>query len=171
MRILIVYATKSGVSQKCAEMLKDKLGNSFDITMCDIEDGAPSPKDFDVAVLGGSVRMNSLNKKLKLYMREHAYELNAMNTAIFLCCGLTENFDDYVNFQVPKNIMPSLGIHCFGGELKPKNLKGIDKIIVKILRSSIIGSDFESPDPSASPLPEIVPENIYRLSDKIRNLL
>ena len=71
----------------------------------------------------------------------------------------------------PKSIIPTLGIHCFGGELKPEKLKGFDKFIVKMVRTSILDEDFESPDPTRSPLPEIVPENIWRLADTIRALL
>ncbi len=171
MKVLIIYATRGGVSRECAQMLRDKLESSFEVTLCDIEDGAPLPDGFDIAVLGGSIRMGKLNKKLKHYIKDNIHTLNNMQTAVFLCCGFTENFDDYVSFQVPKTLVPSLGIHCFGGELKPNKLKGMDKFIVKMVRSSIVGSDFESPDPTASPLPEIVPENIRRLADKIRGLL
>lgn len=171
MKVLIIYSTRGGVSRTCAQMLRDYLGGTFDVTLCDIEDGAPSPDGFDVAVVGGSIRMGKLNKKLKAYIKANLDTLNQIHTAAFLCCGLTENFDDYVSFQIPKNLLPKLGIHCFGGELKPQKLKGLDKLIVKSVRASIVGEDFESSDPSASPLPEIVPENIRRLADSIRNLL
>ena len=172
MKILIIYATKGGVSKACAEMLCEKLNSSvFDITLCDIENGAPSPEDFDVAVIGGSIRMGSINKNLKKYIKTYASALSQISTALFLCCGYTENFDDYVTLNFPKHLFPSLGIHCFGGELKPEKLKGFDKFVVRMVRASILDEDFESPDPNASPLPEIVPENIWRLSDSIKALL
>ena len=115
--------------------------------------------------------MGSINKKLKKYIKLNLSKLNCIQTALFLCCGYTESFDDYVSLNFPKSLVPKLGIHCFGGELKPEKLKGFDKFIVKMVRSSIINEDFEHPDPNQSPLPEIVPENISRLSDKIRRLL
>ena len=93
-----------------------------------------------------------------------------MNTALFMCCGLSENFDDYVALQFPTSVIPSLGIHYFGGELKPEKLKGFDRIAVKMMRSSILGNDFESPDPTVSPLPEILPEAISRLAESIRKI-
>lgn len=172
MKILIIYASKGGVSKRCAEMLCDKLHSEvFNITLCDIENGAPSPDGFDVAVIGGSIRMGSINKKLKKYLKTYTSALSEIATALFLCCGYTENFDDYVMLNFPKHLATSLGIHCFGGELKPEKLKGFDKFIVKMVRASILDEDFEHPDPEASPLPEIVPENIWRLSDSIRALL
>lgn len=171
MKILIVYATKHGVSRRCAEMLRDKLCDRMEVSLFDINDAPPSPADFDVAVIGGSIRMMRINKKLKQYLVAHAETLSSMQTALFLCCGFTENFDDYVPMVFPKSIHASLGIHCFGGELKPDKLKGLDKFFVKRVRSSMQYRDFNDPDPKASPLPEILPETIYRLSDDIKRLI
>ncbi len=172
MKILIIYATRSGVSKACAEMLCEKLNsNAFDVTLCNIEHGAPSPEDFDIAVIGGSIRMGSINKKLKRYIKTYTQALSQISTALFLCCGYTENFDDYVTLNFPRHLIPSLGVHYFGGELKPEKLKGFDKFVVRMVRASILDEDFEHPDPNASPLPEIVPENIWRLADSIRALL
>lgn len=171
MKVLIIYASRGGTSKVCAEMLCEKLCGSMEVTVCDIADVPPSPDGFDVAVIGGSVRMGRLNKDLKKYLRDNASVLNGINTALFLCCGFTESFDDYVAMQFPKSVIPSLGIHCFGGELKPEKLTGLDKLLVKMMRSEIRGSDFEAPENTHMPLPEIVPENIYRLADKIRTLL
>ena len=171
MKALIIYATKGGVSRRCCDILAERLERSMEVTMLDINDVPPSPEGFDVAVIGGSVRIGRINKKLKAYMKQHAKTLNSINTALFLCCGFSENFDDYVTLCLPKTVVPSLGIHMFGGELKPEKLKGIDKLIVKMARASIKNEDFEAPDPTRSPLPEIIPENIIRLADKIRELL
>ncbi len=171
MKVLIIYATRGGVSRRCAEMLYEKLADSTEVTLCNINDGAPAPDGFDTVILGGSIRMSRLNKQLKAYIRTHAETLNQKHCAVFLCCGFAESFDDYVHLQVPKTLIPSLGIHYFGGELKPDKLKGMDKLIVKAVRSSIVEADFESPDPEASPLPEIIPENIWRLADRIRALM
>ncbi len=171
MRVLIIYSTRGGVSRQCARMLGERLEGTFECTVCDINDTPPSPEGFDVVVIGGSIRMNKLNKKLKAYMQANAESLNKLHCAVFICCGFTESFEDYIHFQVPKCLIPSLGFHCFGGELKPDKLHGLDKLIVRSMRTSIVEEDFESPNPKSSPLPEIVPENIWRLADTIRALL
>ena len=171
MKVLIIYSSKGGVSKQCAEMLTDKLSSGMDVSLYDIKNDPPSPEGFDVAVIGGSIRMGRLNKKLKAYIKSNTDLLSRMNTALYLCCGFTESFDDYVTMQIPKSINAKLGIHCFGGELKPEKLRGLDKLIVKMVRSSLKTEDIDFPDENRSPLPEIVPENIYRLADKIRALL
>ena len=171
MKLLIVYSTKYGVSRNCAQMLADKLSTKMQVSVYDINDAPPSPSEFDVAVIGGSVRMLRINKKLRAYLSRYANELSNMPTALFLCCGLSENFDDYVPMVFPKTLKASLGIHCFGGELKPDKLRGLDKFIVKRIRSSMQYRDFDDPDPNASPLPEILPETVFRVADSIKNLI
>jgi menaquinone-dependent protoporphyrinogen oxidase len=171
MKVLIIYATRGGVSKRCAEMLGERLCDSMQVDTFSITDGAPAPDGYDVCVIGGSVRMTRINRHLRSYLKTHAETLNRINTALFMCCGITEDFDDYVKLNFPKSVVPSLGIHYFGGELKPEKLKGIDKLIVRSMRSTIKYEDFEAPDPNRSPLPEILPESIYRLADNIRALL
>ena len=65
MKALIIYATKGGVSRRCCEILAERLERSMEVTMLDINDVPPSPEGFDVAVIGGSVRIGRINKKLK----------------------------------------------------------------------------------------------------------
>lgn len=171
MKILIIYSTRTGVSRACSEMLQKKLRDSFEVSVFDIKDEPPAPDGFDVCVIGGSIRMAHIDKRLKAYLKTHAETLSKKHTALFLCCGFTESFDDYVSLQIPKSIIASLGIHCFGGEMKPDKLKGLDKLVIKTVLSQMRYEEFDDPDPKRSPIPEILPETIYRLADRIRALL
>ena len=172
MKVLIIYASRTGVSERCVRLLAEKLdSDAIKTDIFSVDQELPSPEDYDVCVIGGSVRMGAINKKIKKYLKAHADTLNSMHTAIFLCCGLSESVDDYVTMQIPKYIIPSLDINYFGGEVKPENAKGFDKLVLRAMRSSIKEVDFEAPDLDASPLPEIIPENITRLADRIRELL
>ena len=171
MNVLIVYSSKWGVSRTCAEMLAKRLEGFADVGVYDINDAPPSPEGFDVCVVGGSIRMAAINKRLKRYIKEHASALSSTNTAFFLCCGFCESFDDYVSALIPKTAKANLGVHCFGGELKPEKLRGIDKLIVRIIRSERSAVDPDEPDKQRGALPEIIPEHINILADRIRALL
>lgn len=170
MKILIVYATRGGVSRTCAEMLKEKLQAYHEVSVCNVEESAPAPSDFDVAVIGGSIRMGKLNKKLKTYIKEYREVLASMPAAAFICCGFPADLDDYVETQLPKNSDFSLGIHCFGGEIKPEKRKGIDKLILRMMKSHIRYMDLEENGNHEYMLPEIIPEHIALLADRIRAL-
>ena len=170
MNILIVYATKGGVSRRCAEMLAGLLAEKHAVTCLNIEENPPSPGGFDVAVVGGSVRMGRWNKKLRHYVKNHKETLENMPSAAFFCCGFPDEFEDYAETQLPKNMRFSLGVHCFGGELKPEKLRGFDKLVIKMVRSHIRTRDFEEGEYHSYTLPEIIPEHISLLADKIRAL-
>lgn len=170
MKVLIVYATKNGVSKKACEMLRDNLNNFCEVDLFDIKDAPPSPDSYDVAVVGGSIRMARLNKDLKKYIKAHAEVLSNMQSAAFICCGLTNDFEDYVVTEIPKSIRFSLGIECFGGELKPDKLRGTDKILTYFMRQSILTQDPDKSNRDMIELPEIFPDTIYALAERIHRL-
>lgn len=170
MKILIIYASKNGVAKKAAEHLSHELSQSNEISLYDINDTPPSPEGFDVIVLGGSIRMTKLNKKLKKYLKKHLDAISNMPSAFFICCGIIRDFEDYKTTELPTKISFSLGVQCFGGELKPDKLHGFDKLLVKIMRQSILTQDSDLAHSSDLDLPEFMPENISALAERIRRL-
>ena len=86
MNILIVYASRLGASRFCAELLRDKLNKRYEVTCVDIAD-APDPADFDVVVVGGSIRFERLDKRLRKYIKTHRKTLEQKASAFFLCCA------------------------------------------------------------------------------------
>ena len=170
MKILIIYSSKNGVSKRAAERLSSELLQGNEISVYDINDAPPSPEGFDVVILGGSIRMTKLNKKLKAYLKEHLEIISNMPAAFYICCGIIRDFNDYKATELPSKINFSLGIECFGGELKPDKLHGIDKIIVKTMRNSIESQDPDLADSSGLELPEFMLENILALAERIKRL-
>ena len=171
MKILILYATHGGVTRVCAQMLAEQLHVRHDVTLLDIKEKAPAPSDYEIVVLGSCVRMAKIDKEIKKYIKAHCDVLSNMPTAVFLCCGFTRNFPDYVDTQIPKQLQCSLGIHCFGGELKPEKLHGFDKLAVWFMRNSIKSRELGEKHTEVYSLPEILPENIALLADKIRDVV
>ena len=137
MKILIIYASKNGVAKKAAEKLSAELSATNEISLYDINNTPPSPENFDVVVLGGSIRMTKLDKKLKSYLKEHLTVISEKQSAFFICCGIIRDVDDYKATELPSKIKFSLGIECFGGELKPDKVHGFDKIFTKRLNPKL----------------------------------
>lgn len=167
MKVLIVYASRGGASREAAEMLASSIGNRASVSVFDINSQPPSPAEFDVAVIGGSIRMGKLNKKLKQYIKAHVDQLSSMPSAVFICCGIGKDFEDYKTMQLPKSLNCSLGVAHFGGHLKPDRLKGMDKIIVKIMRESILSQDPDITGDDRNELPELLPDTIHSLAERI----
>ncbi len=170
MKILIVYATRSGVSRQAAQMLASPMAQKAEISIFDINNAPPSPEGFDVAIIGGSVRYGKLNSKLKKYIKTYKNILSEMNSAAFICCGIAENFDDYRVMQLPLDVKFSLGVHYFGGHLKPDEYNGFDKLVVKLVRESILTKDPGDSESTRSELPELMPDTINSLATQILKL-
>ena len=171
MNIMIIYSTHGGVTKRCAEMLAAELGERYNINCFDARrEELPPPHGYDAVVIGSSVRIENINRKIKKYVKKHLDVLNGMPCAIYLCCGFTRLFSEYAETLFPRRFEPSLGYHLFGGELKPDKISGIDKLVVMIMRSSIKSQDFEESDSDHHDLPEIIPENITLLAKKIRSV-
>ena len=169
MNILIVYASRLGASRFCAELLRDKLNKRYEVTCADIAD-APDPSDFDVVVVGGSIRFERLDKRLKKYIKTHRKILEQKESAFFLCCAFAIEWEDYADAQLPHRMQFSLGRYCFGGELKPEKARGLDKFLIKRMRGHIRSRDFEEGDKNDHPLPELFPEHVSLLAEKIFSL-
>lgn len=167
MRILIAYTSKNGTVAECAQMLADKLGDSNEIVLNDMKKQKTEPaSSFDIAVIGSSVRMGRISKEVKNYIKSNRRALMDMPCAVFVCCGIPDEFEEYVAREFSPDFIPSYGFHCFGGELKPKKARGLDRIVLKAMRRSITEHDFEDGNYKGA-LPEIIPEHIYILADKI----
>lgn len=170
MKILIIYASKNGVAKKAAETLAKELEATNEVDVFDIAEAPPTVDGYDIAVLGGSIRMTKLNKHLKKYLKANFDKISNMPSAFFICCGIIRDFEDYKATELPSKINFSLGVECFGGELKPDKIKGFDKLIVKAMRQNILTQDPDLSNSSGLELPEFMPENISALAERIRRL-
>ena len=171
MKILIVYSSRNGVAKKCAELLANELADEHMSTLVDCrKEDIPAPAGFDAVVIGSSVRMENIDRRVRKYVRENLEALNSMPCAIYICCGFTRLFSEYAEALFPKRFQPSLGAHLFGGELKPERVRGFDKLVVASMRNSIQTQDFEEDDRDHHDLPEIIPENISLLAAAINEL-
>ena len=170
MNILILYATKWGVTKECAEILAEQLRIRYTVSVVNIRESIPDLGQYDLIVLGSHIRMGRMDKTMKRLIRDNAKLLSSLPTAVYFCMGYPKQFEEYADIELPKDLRCSLGVHCFGGELKPEKLKGFDKWVVRAVRNSIRTQDFEESDADHHQLPEILPENITLLADKIKSL-
>jgi menaquinone-dependent protoporphyrinogen oxidase len=122
MKTLIVYATKSGGSRECAELLADKIK---DCSIYDLSEQAPNIEDFDTVVLGSGVRMGKIYKPVKKFIENNMTSFRSKKTAFFLCNSYMDTFQKVVEKNIPKELIDrSIGMESFGGIppfTKPKN--------------------------------------------------
>ena len=82
-RIRIAAASTTGTTRQCAALLADRLPNGW-AEVCDLERERPSPDGYDLAVVGGSVRMGRLHKAARQYLNTNRILSSAMPS---VCLG------------------------------------------------------------------------------------
>ena len=172
MKILVIYATKTGTVNKCLDELKKYLPQG-DFTFVNIvkEECGYNLSDFDSVVLGSSIRMNKIHKNLCAFISENEKEICKSKHALFLCLGFTELFDEYVTKNFPESVRDSaFAISCFGGEMDISKQKGIDKFLMKIVRNDIMGGGNNGQPREDMTLPTINEGNISQLAEMIKGI-
>ncbi|MBR3879475.1 MAG: hypothetical protein IKJ24_05055 [Clostridia bacterium] len=167
MKIAIIYTTTGGTTRECGELLARELSGQ-DVTLFDMDE-RHDLSDYDVAVIGFPIRMARPARRAKRYIKEHKGELLTIKSAYYMCCGFIDFADEYARQALPCELYESaLDITCLGGSLDPARFKGFDKLIVKSVRSEILGGGNNGDQRDDMALPTILDENISQLADLIK---
>ena len=155
MKTLIIYASKTGTTQKCAKTLKEQLK---DATVVNIEDQKEDISQYDLIVIGSPIRIGMMDNRIKKFFINNKEILKGKKTAYFICCGFHENWKKYYEENIPKDLLESATTYAsFGGELNLQKQKGFDKWIVKMVSKSI----------EESKKIEILEENIEKFIEEL----
>ena len=140
-----------------------------EVELFEIGKREPALSDFDVVVVGFPIMMGKAEKRARKYIKKHEGELESVKTAYYICCGFVDCFDDYAEKTVPPSLRESaIDVTCLGGSLDPRRFTGINKLIVRSVRSEILGGGDNGDERKDMSLPTIMDENISQLADKIR---
>lgn len=161
MKILIAYATKTGTTKKCADMLIRRLSSLGEITSVNLCSEKCDAAEFDLVIMGGSVRIGQVHKALKKFIEVNQNSLREKKTALYICSGFVDRAEEVFEQNFSEKLLKSLiTSECFGGELDLSVQKGIDKLMVKAITK---GEDFVPP--------QILTERIDFFAEKIKNSL
>ena len=169
-KILIAYVSVNGTAKECAEKLAEQLTGP-EITICDLAKNIPEPQDFDLIVVGSCVRFGKIRPAAKKFLNLCASVCQEKPIGVFLCCGLSHNFDEYREHLIPIALRRyAFLISNFGGYLNPKGKPFWDRFWLRAARSTILESEME--DGEFTPvLPGILPENIGQMAVYARKAL
>jgi menaquinone-dependent protoporphyrinogen oxidase len=136
MKTIIIYATKYGFTKECVGELKSQLNG--DVLAVDIlKDSISSLDAFDQIIIGGSIYMGQINKKLRTFCESNMESIMAKPFGLFLCCGLAENFEQSMaNAFQSKLIEKAASKECFGGQLRTEIMKGPDRLITNMMKKA-----------------------------------
>lgn len=171
MNLLIIYTTKTGTVTTSLDILAKYLPQAK-ITRCDLNEchEIPTLEDYDFVLIGSSIRMGKVHKKIKSFVKMNHDRLLKLNVGFFLCLGFVDLFDDYMIKNFPKDLRDNaVSITCFGGDMNPDKHTGLDKMIIKMVRADILGGGENGQPRDDISLPTINENNISQLAEIIKS--
>lgn len=119
MKTMIIYSSRKGSTEKCAEKLQNNLDG--DVTLVNFKKKVPNLVGFDTIIIGASILGGHIFPKLKKYIQEHEAELIQKKLALFICSGeeRDERVADIFQKNYPQGILKNASIATtFGGKLE-----------------------------------------------------
>lgn len=132
MKKAIIYATSHGCTDKCARNLAIELEPDIDLFNIETDQNIDL-NNFKTIIIGGSIHMGSINKKIKKFITNNINELCEKNMGLFICCmyegkKAIEQFND----AFPEDLRNKALAHgFFGGEFNFEKMNFFEKAIVK----------------------------------------
>lgn len=170
MKILLAYTGKNGTAKTCAERLQALLRGK-DVTVVSLDKEQPQTANFDMVIVGSSVYFGKLRPSARRFLRENEALLLQKPLALFLCCGLTAEYEYYCDKLFSKDLRAhAFQISYFGGSLKTEGLSFFDKFFVRAMRSELFANDLDNGEYTPT-LPSVLPENIDKMANAIHEEL
>ena len=133
MKNCIIYASKTGTTKRCANLLAANLG-AENCELFDISGGEPDFSSAETVVLGSYIRMGVIDKKIASFLEKNKEALFEKKFGIFLCGCLEEKVSDAIVKNFSEDILEkAVSVDFFGGELAAEKQKGLDKLLIKSL--------------------------------------
>ena len=168
MKLLIAYATKTGTTKACVDMMAEHFAY-HDVTLFDLANGAPQIADFDAIIIGGPIRMNKMDARVKKFVEDNWTVLRDKLYALFLCCGFNENAEFYFSKNFTEDILEGSVFNTgVGGEMKLEKQKGMDKFITRMVLRHIKSHNQNFERDYDIQMPAILPDSIRLLADTVK---
>lgn len=113
MGTLILYATKSGATSECADLLAQK----FKCVADDLGKTVPDISSFETVIIGSGIRMGKIYKPVANFLHQHLDELLSKRVALYFCNAYPDTFQKAIEKNIPAELIQSaVCITSFGGK-------------------------------------------------------
>jgi len=159
MKTMILYASKYGFTADCVAELKKNLNGETRLVNIN-SDKIPALDDYDTVLIGGSIYIGQIDKKIKKYCLSHLDELKNKTLGFFISCGSAETIDTYFKDSFTDILLEkALTLDNFGGEMRPDKMKFFHKFVSNMVEKS-------GQKDNTSPMKPL-PESILRMANTI----
>ncbi|MCB2295221.1 flavodoxin domain-containing protein [Clostridium algoriphilum] len=136
MKTLIVYATKHGTTENAVNILKSKLTGDVNLVNIMLEP-ATQLEEYDIIILGGSIYMGKIQKKLSTFILINLPLLLKKQIGLFICAGEKDKalVSKELIFAFPATLFDHAIVkEVFGFELDMNKLNFFEKFVINKLK-------------------------------------
>lgn len=133
MSTLIVFASKHGCTEKCANLLSKELKDKVDIVNLKTSKDV-SISQYDKVIIGGSIYIGKIQKEVTAFCSKNLENLKGKKIGLFICAGMKE--EDEINKKISE-VFPSELLEVavvkkhLGGEYYFDKMNFFERFIVK----------------------------------------
>ena len=146
LKTLIVFVTKNGTTEECAQRLRERLGRG-DTDLLNLRvQKLPDFDAYDCIILGSYIHYGHIGKRLKHFIALHKEMLLEKKLGIYLCKGFPIDRMDPFEENFGKKILKHTVVRdCFGGILNPSKLKGKEKKLANMVLDASAAQNLDAP--------------------------
>lgn len=131
MKNAIIFWSKTGFTESCADVLKSKLSGETDVYDLKYKSEVEIEK-YDTIIIGGGIYVGKISPKLKKFVNSNQNRILTKNIGIFITAGDKNN--NYIATNFSNEVLEkSVSKECFGAGLDTKRLAFMEKIIMKMI--------------------------------------
>lgn len=133
MNTLIVFSSKYGCTEKCANLLSKELKDKVDVVNLKTKNDI-SISQYDKVIIGGSIYIGRIQKEVTTFCSKNLEKLKERKIGLFICAGMKE--EDQINKKISE-VFPSELIDIavvkkhLGGEYIFDKMNFFERFIVK----------------------------------------
>ncbi|MCY6957231.1 flavodoxin domain-containing protein [Clostridium brassicae] len=134
MNNLIIYATKYGCTEKCAEILSEKLMGKVDLCNLKVEK-VPELLQYDKIIIGGSIYAGKIQKEVSEFCLKNICMLKDRKVGFFICGMLKgDKAKMQINDCFPQELLINAVVtESFGGEFRFDKMNFMERFIIKMI--------------------------------------
>ncbi len=133
MKTLVLYASTYGLVEEMAIKLGDQIEGEVDCINL-MENESLDLAQYDKVVIGGSIYMGQIQKKMKQFCIKNTLELTEHSLYLFLCCGIATQLETYLENAFPKTLLDHSSARIsFGGALDLGKMKFVHRALTKMM--------------------------------------
>jgi len=102
MKTIVIYSSKSGAARECAELLAEKMK---DCAVCDLAKETPDIDAAETIIIGSGVRMGTIYRPVRKFIKENLENILSKRTAIYLCNAEPGTYEKTVEKNIPAQLV------------------------------------------------------------------